>query len=112
MAANTYGLTAVTWGVPVFTGFVVQSSSIATKNNVEAIVVNETGQEVHWRFDDLMNELSLEMLITTGTSPAPGAEITYNSIKYVVTACDVKSANKAFTVVSVKAKNTANITLA
>ena len=107
---TSYGLTSVVYGVPALTGFVVQSSTISTKDGVMAIVLNETGQQVVRRYDDQINELTLDMIVNGGTAPIPGQTLTYNSILYEVQTCDVKSANKDFQKVTVKCLFSANIT--
>ena len=114
--ANTYngsGLTSVSYGVSgVFTGLVVQSTNISTKNGVEAKVLNELGQEVVRRYDDLINEISIDAVINGATLPVPGAEIVYptGGTKYELVSIEVKNTNKGFATVSMKAKNSANIT--
>ena len=110
MDPTTYGLSTATYGVVPLTGFVVQTSTISTKEGVNAVILNETGQEVTRRYDDLINELSLDMIVTSGTPPVPGQTLTYNSIVYEVQTCEVKSANKDWKKVTCKCKNSANCT--
>ena len=107
---TTYGLSSVTYGTLPYTGFVVQSYTLAVKDGVLATVLNETGQEVVRRYDDQINELSLDMIVNGGSIPVPGQTLTYNSIVYEIQTCDLKAANKDFNKVSVKCKNSANIT--
>jgi len=109
--ANSYGLSSLTWGTIPYSGFVVSASTLNTKPGVIAEVFNESGQRVASRYDDLTNEITLECIINGGTAPLPGAELTYNSIKYETLSVDYKCANKDFEKVSIKAKNSANLTL-
>ena len=108
MDPTTYGLSSATYGVIPLTGFVVQTSTISTKEGVNAVILNETGQEVTRRYDDQINELSLDMIVTTGSIPIPGQTLTYNSILYEVLTCDIKSQNKDWKKCTVKCKNSAN----
>ena len=106
---NTYGLTSVTYGTPALTGFVVQTSSVSTKAGVAAEIFDESGKRVHARYDDLIHELSLEMIVNAGTLPVVGGTLTYDSNTYEVTGVDIKKANKDFVKVSVKAKSSSAI---
>ena len=105
---TTYGLTSVTYGTIPYSGFVVQSSSLSSKDGVMATVLNETGQEVCRRYDDQINELSLDMIVNGGSIPVPGQTLTYNEIVYEIETCDLKAANKDWNKVTVKCKNSAN----
>lgn len=108
---NTYGLTSVIYGNPALSGFVVQSSTVATKTNVVAEVFNETGERVHVRYDDITNELTLDMIVNGGSIPVPGSTLTYNTVVYEIVSSDVKSANKDFEKVTVKCKNSEHLSL-
>lgn len=109
---QTYGLSSVTYGNPTMTGFVVQATTISSKCGVVAEIFNELGERVHSRYDDLTYEISLDMIVNGGAIPLPGAELTFNSIKYEIQTVEVKTSDKDFTKVGVKAKNSAGITLA
>lgn len=111
MAATTHGLSSITYGNPTITGFVVQSSSVSTKPAVTAEVFDEAGIRVHSRYDDITNELSLDVIVTSGTIPTVGTVFTFNTVKYEITGVDVKTANKDFVKVSIKGKNSSGITL-
>ena len=115
MAATTYfgtGITAATYGVPVtYTGMVIQSYGIASKAGVFVTVLNEKGQQVIRYYDDIITEVTVDMVVSNGTIPTVGAPITFtgNATVFEVQTVDVKYDNKAFPVVTVKAMASANI---
>lgn len=111
MASQTYGLSALTFGVPAITGYVTQSydDSNTAANAVE--VFNETGNRVVSRYDDQTNAVTIEAYLQGATLPVAGAVFTFNATKYEVLSVDKKGANKDFTKVSIKAKKSEYITL-
>jgi hypothetical protein len=77
---NTYGLTTLTWGVPTSTGFVVNSQTNSKTAGVNAEVTDENGRRVCARYDDIIQNVTFEALVTTGTAPDPGTTFTCDSI--------------------------------
>jgi hypothetical protein len=109
---QTYGLSSVVFGNPAtITGYVVQSFDASNKCGVVAEIFNETGQRVASRYDDLTTEITFEAIINGATLPTPGAEFTYNAIKYETLTVDQKWTNKSFTSATIKGKVSANLSL-
>ena len=94
----------------------VQSYSISSSFNSEALVVNEQGLTVTQRLDDRKSEITIEGIAKTSGVPALGATLTFTvntssaygasastSFSGVVTKVDDKGSNKGFTSVSVTA---------
>jgi len=108
---TTYGTTLATFGVTPLTGFVVQSTTLTTKCNVFNQVMNENGQLVTQRFDDQSNELSLDMIVSSGSAPVPGQLLTYNALLYAILNVDYKTSNKDFPRVTVKCQSSQYLTL-
>lgn len=111
MAATTHGLQTLTYGVPLLTGYVVQtySTSSTAANVIE--VFDEVGNRKAARYDDVTSELTLECILAGATLPAPGAVFTYNAIKYECLSVDVKAENKGAKKVTIKGKTSEGITL-
>ena len=103
----------------------VQSYSISSSFNSEALVVNEQGLTVTQRLDDRKSEITIEGIAKTSGVPALGATLTFTvntssaygasastSFSGVVTKVDDKGSNKGFTAVSVTAVAFEGITYA
>ena len=116
MAAITKG-TACVYGINgTVSNLFVQSYSISSSFNSEALVVNEDGLTVTQRLDDRKSEITIEGVAKTSGVPALGATLTFTvntssaygasastSFSGVVTKVDDKGSNKGFTSVSVTA---------
>ena len=116
MAAITKG-TACVYGINgTVSNLFVQSYSISSSFNSEALVVNEDGLTVTQRLDDRKSEITIEGGAKTSGVPALGATLTFTvntssaygasastSFSGVVTKVDDKGSNKGFTSVSVTA---------
>ena len=111
MSTFNSGLASVTWGVGTYTGFVVQSSTLAIKPGVNYEVFDENGVKRHIRMDDNVTELSLDMITNGGTQPYPGDVINYQATKYLVTSADIKRANKEMQSTAVKGITSTGIAL-
>lgn len=111
MSTSNYGLSSVSWGTPLMSGFVVQSYDISKSNQIVAEIFNESGVRKHVRYDDLTSELSIEVVYNGGTAPVPGEVLTYNGIKYETLNVDEKGSNKEFKKFTFKGKNSEGITL-
>lgn len=102
MAAKSQGLSGLTFGVPSITGYVVQTYGINRKAKI-ATVEDEQGIDVHRRYYDQSEELSLDAVITSALLPHPGDKFTYDGTDYEVQTIDLKGENKGFKKVSIKA---------
>lgn len=111
MAAQSYGLSGVVFGVIPYTGFVVGTANISTKNNVSVNIEDENGIVVHRRRDDTTSEITVDMKFNGGSVPSVGATFTYNGIEYIVEGLDNKRENKGFETYTVKGITSAGITL-
>jgi hypothetical protein len=116
MAAITKGTTCVYGINGTVSNLFVQSYSISSSFNSEALVVNEEGLTVTQRLDDRKSEITIEGIAKTSGVPALGATLTFTvntssaygasastSFSGVVTKVDDKGSNKGFTSVSVTA---------
>ncbi len=111
MAANTYGITGLSYGVPVWAGYIVNGYTNTSKCNIEAKVYNETGSLVVERYDNRQNDISLEVMVVTGSAPIPGNVITYDSIKYIATQVALNAKNQGFYTYNITAHTSDAITL-
>jgi hypothetical protein len=116
MAAITKG-TACIYGINgEVTNLFVQSYSITSGFNSEAMVANEDGLTVTQRLDDRKSEITIEGVAKTTGAPALGATLTFTvntasaygasgstSFSGLITKVDDKGSNKGFTAVSVTA---------
>lgn len=99
--------TAHVWGVTGgVTAITVTSASVSHKFNIEEVVEDEGGRIIHKRYDDPMFELSLDGIVkTTGTPPALGSSISYDSRTYVITSTELRGENKGFQKYSIKGEH-------
>jgi len=111
MSATTHGLTTLTFGVPTLTGYVIQSYDSSTKAANVVEVMDEQGNRVVSRYDDITTEITIDAKLAGASLPAPGSTVTYNTIVYEVLSIDKKGVNKDFTTVSIKGKVSAGISL-
>jgi hypothetical protein len=124
MAAISNGTTCVYGIAGVVTNLFVQSYSLSSSFNAEAMVVDETGITKTHRLDDRKTELTIEGICKTATVPVLGATIAFTvntssaypagsastSFSGVITKIDDKGSNKGFTSVSVTAVDFEGIT--
>jgi hypothetical protein len=104
----------------------VQSYSLSSSFNSEAMVVDETGITKTHRLDDRKSEITIEGIAKTSSIPVLGATISFTvntlsaypsgsasvSFAGVVTKVDDKGTNKGFTSVTVTAVDFEGITYA
>jgi hypothetical protein len=95
----------------------VQSYSLSSSFNSEAMVVDETGITKTHRLDDRKSEITIEGIAKTSSIPVLGATISFTantasaypagsasaSFQGVITKVDDKGTNKGFTSVTVTA---------
>jgi hypothetical protein len=124
MAAISNGTTCVYGIAGVVTNLFVQSYSLSSSFNAEAMVVDETGITKTHRLDDRKTEITIEGIAKTSTMPILGATIAFTvntasaypagsasvSFSGVITKIDDKGSNKGFTSVSVTAVDFEGIT--
>jgi hypothetical protein len=124
MAAISNGTTCIYGVAGVVTNLFVQSYSLSSSFNAEAMVVDETGLTKTHRLDDRKSEITIEGIAKTSGIPALGATLTFTvnttsaypggsasaSFSGVITKVDDKGSNKGFTSVSVTAVDFEGIT--
>ena len=111
MAAQTHGLSTLTFGVPVLTGYVVQSYTNANHCANVVEILDESGNRVVSRYDDSTHEITLEAILAGATLPTVGGTFTYDSVTYECLSVEKKGENKGAVKVSIKGKVSENITL-
>jgi hypothetical protein len=124
MAAISNG-TACVYGIAgTVTNLFVQSYSLSSSFNAEAMVVDETGLTKTHRLDDRKTEITIEGIAKTATMPVLGATLAFTvntvsaypagsasaSFSGVITKIDDKGSNKGFTAVTVTAIDFEGIT--
>ena len=102
--------TAHIWGVTGgVTALTVTSASVSHKFNIEEVVEDEGGRIIHKRYDDPMYELSIDGIVkSSGTPPALGATISYDSRNYIITGTELRGENKGFQKYSIKGEHHTN----
>ncbi len=117
MAAISNGTTCVYGIAGVVSNLFVQSYSLSSSFNAEAMVVDEAGLTKTHRLDDRKSEITIEGICKTSSVPLLGATIAFTvntasaypagsasaSFSGVITKIDDKGSNKGFTSVSVTA---------
>jgi len=125
MAAITKG-TACVYGINgTVSNLFVQSYSISSSFNSEAMVVDETGITKTQRLDDRKSEITVEGVAKSSTVPVLGSTLSFTvntasayggsastSFSGVITKVDDKGSNKGFTAVTVTAVSYEGITYA
>jgi hypothetical protein len=125
MAAITKG-TACVYGINgTVSNLFVQSYSITSNFNSEAMVVDETGITKTQRYDDRKSEITVDGVAKTSSIPALGSTLSFTvntasaygasastSFSGVITKVDDKGSNKGFTAVTVTAVSLEGITYA
>jgi hypothetical protein len=126
MAAISNGTTCIYGVAGTVANLFVQSYSLSSSFNSEAMVVDETGITKTHRLDDRKSEITIEGIAKTTSIPVLGATISFTvntlsaypsgsasvSFAGVVTKVDDKGTNKGFTSVTVTAVDFEGITYA
>jgi hypothetical protein len=124
MAAISNGTTCVYGIAGTVANLFVQSYSLSSSFNSEAMVVDETGLTKTHRLDDRKSEITIEGIVKTNSVPVLGANLAFTvntlsaypggsasaSFSGVITKIDDKGSNKGFTSVSVTAIDFEGIT--
>ena len=124
MAAISNGTTCIYGVAGTVANLFVQSYSLSSSFNSEAMVVDETGITKTHRLDDRKSEITIEGIAKTSSVPVLGATITFTvntlsaypsgsaSLSFVgtITKIDDKGSNKGFTAVTVTAIDYEGIT--
>jgi hypothetical protein len=117
MAAITNGTTCVYGIAGAVTNLYVQSYSLSSSFNNEAMVISEAGLTVTHRLDDRKSEITIDGIAKTSSIPTLGATLTFTvntqsaypagsasaSFTGVITKVDDKGSSQGFTSVSVTA---------
>ena len=126
MAAISNGTTCVYGIAGVVTNLFVQSYSLSSSFNAEAMVVDEAGLTKTHRLDDRKTEITIEGIAKTATMPVLGATLAFTvntasaypsgsasaSFSGVITKIDDRGSSKDFTAVTVTAIDFEGITYA
>jgi hypothetical protein len=126
MAAISNGTTCIYGVAGTVANLFVQSYSLSSSFNSEAMVVDETGITKTHRLDDRKSEITIEGIAKTTSIPVLGATISFTvntlsaypsgtasvSFAGVVTKVDDKGTSKGFTSVTVTAVDFEGITYA
>jgi hypothetical protein len=126
MAAISNGTTCLYAISGTVSNLFVQSYSLSSSFNSEAMVVDETGITKTHRLDDRKSEITIEGIAKTSSIPQLGATISFTvntasaypagsasaSFAGVITKVDDKGSNKGFTAVTVTAIDFEGITYA
>ena len=124
MAAISNGTTCVYGIAGTVSNLFVQSYSLSSSFNSEAMVVDEAGLTKTHRLDDRKTEITIEGIAKTATMPVLGATLAFTvntasaypagsasaSFSGVITKIDDKGSNKGFTAVTVTAIDFEGIT--
>jgi hypothetical protein len=124
MAAISNGTTCVYGIAGTVANLFVQSYSLSSSFNAEAMVVDETGLTKTHRLDDRKSEITIEGIAKTSSIPVLGATISFTvntasaypsgsasaSFSGVITKIDDKGSNKGFTAVTITAIDFEGIT--
>lgn len=79
------------------TACAVQSVSIKKSFANTSEVVNEAGNRITKRYDDLSQDLTIELIPKEAfVEPTPGAKITYKGSQYIIESIDDKREAKGF----------------
>jgi hypothetical protein len=117
MAAISNGTTCIYGIAGTASNLFVQSYSLSSSFNAEAMVVDEAGLTKTHRLDDRKSEITIEGIAKTTAVPVLGANLAFTvntaaaypagsasvSFSGVITKVDDKGSNKGFTSVSVTA---------
>jgi hypothetical protein len=117
MAAISNGTTCVYGIAGTVSNLFVQSYSLSSSFNAEAMVINEAGITVTHRLDDRKSEITIEGIAKTSSVPVLGATLSFTvntasaypagsasaSFTGVITKVDDKGSSQGFTSVSVTA---------
>jgi hypothetical protein len=124
MAAISNGTTCIYGVAGAVTNLFVQSYSLSSSFNAEAMVVDETGITKTHRLDDRKSEITIDGIAKTSSIPTLGATISFTvntqsaypsgaaSVSFVgtITKIDDKGSNKGFTAVTITAIDYEGIT--
>jgi hypothetical protein len=124
MAAISNGTTCVYGIAGTVSNLFVQSYSLSSSFNAEAMVVDETGITKTHRLDDRKSEITIDGIAKTATMPILGANLAFTvntasaypsgsasaSFAGVITKIDDKGSNKGFTAVTITAVDFEGIT--
>ena len=95
------------------TNATVLSFNVESAHQNQAQTVNEDGNEIERRYDDLADTGSITLRIRTAYTVAAAATVlTYNAIKYIIESVGRAEEAQGFTVITYNIRKSAFITLA
>lgn len=111
MPATTRG-TAHLYGISgTISNATVTDFKEKAQNQNEDSTVNESGNEIERRYDDLAKEATITLKIRSGyTVPDPGSTVAYESVTYDVVSIERTQVAKGFRLVTLNLKKTEYIT--
>lgn len=116
MAGNVQGtahLYGITGGVAVVTNATVLSFSLDKAHKNTAQTVNEIGNEIERRYDDLHQDGTLVIRPRSGFTPLTvGGEYTYNSVEFEVVSEGRQEESQGFVTLTYSIKKSEYITYA
>lgn len=108
--AHLYGITA---GVAAVANATVLSFSLTSEHKNRSQTVNEIGNEIEDRYDDLHKTGSLTLRPRTGFTPlTAGSVYTYDSVTFIITSQGVEETSSGHKTVTYAIKTSEYITLA
>jgi hypothetical protein len=108
-SAHLYGITA---GIAIVSNATVLSFSLNKSNKNTGETVNEIGNEVERRYDDLHEEGTLTLRPRSGFTPlVPGANYSYNSVIFEVVSEGREEQSQGFVTLTYAIKRSEYITL-
>jgi hypothetical protein len=107
--AHLFGISA---GVASITKATVVSFDTTKQHNNRAQTVNEEGNQIEDRFDDLHETGSITIRIQTGyTEPAAASVLTYDEVAYLITSVQRQESSSDFVQLTLTIEKKANISL-
>lgn len=108
--AHLFGIIA---GVAAITNATVVGFDITDQHNNRAQTVNELGNQIEDRFDDLHKTGTITIRIQSGyTVPAAATVITYNSVAYLITSVQRQESSTDFVQITFNIEKKEYISLA
>jgi len=102
-------MSSIDYGVAHFYGLygtvayaTLQSDSLSQSFKLDVEVSDEEGRVITDRLDDLYQEITLDGVLKTGTTPAIGTQFSYLGIQWILKSLEDKGTNKDFRKVTIK----------
>ena len=102
-------MSSIDYGVAHFYGLygtvtyaTLQSDSLSQSFKLDVEVSDEEGRVITDRLDDLYQEITLDGVLKTGTTPEIGTQFSYLGIQWILKSLEDKGTNKDFRKVTIK----------